>query len=115
MISLTLKWLEQPTLIETPKLYGYQGESYIEWNNESLELVYKIIVQDEKVPVINIYVPKENSWLENGEQVRLGGILKTQEIYWGKLKKFWLFNSYISSKHRKWIKINTNILEGFIK
>ena len=25
--------------IETPKLYGYQGERYIEWNKESLELV----------------------------------------------------------------------------
>ena len=25
--------------IETPKLYGYQGERYIEWNKKSLELV----------------------------------------------------------------------------
>lgn len=25
--------------IETPKLYGYRDECYIEWNKESLELV----------------------------------------------------------------------------
>lgn len=77
--------------IETPKLYGYQGERYSEWNRESW-ISIKIIVQDEKVPVINIYnfgyivYAQEQFLARNGELGRLGGILKTQ-IYWSKLKK----------------------------
>lgn len=43
----------------------------IDHDKESHEL-YKVIVYDEKVSVVNIHVPRESSWLGNGKLGSVG-------------------------------------------